>query len=532
MKKNRLISILALVVVLSIAIPIISLYAAPDDIVFSNPTLEFYAEGITGDAPSKIYFTIFAETSDDTLKDYEFKCSYIDGANVLVEELLSLRDAIEEPGGIKIGPVNYVGGVARVTLGDSVTNHGLPHGVDTDIVYSFAASAVISGKAPLNAGSVTLSYVNELGSNIGKENFTCADIIATGSHLHQAGKYLGSVVFRQLYIADSNTAYNVIYRRTDDPADDLAIPYKPGEVVTVLTAEEAALPKKPGYIFVCWERDHLPLYRYWYGVYVPGDVLNGSGEPGFEVIVSIYPNDGSAPHTGTFNVGSNGLWDYEPPGREITNRFRNGTIDWKYTDINNLTDRILVGAQFTMLYNYADIILYPVWEEGYEDHTVTFVYRDAAGEWTSVDVTVPHGEAAIPPTLPTTVAGYVFDGWDKDFSDVTGDMTVTAKYVKELTSGSFKILDVTNPASPITVPGTYSINRGRTYVLQVVMEDGSVYDEIEWSLSSTQYARIVGDNDKDTVTIATSNLTGIVTVNLKLTNAAGTYTYIFILRVQ
>ena len=57
-------------------------------------------------------------------------------------------------------------------------------------------------------------------------------------------------------------------------------------------------------------------------------------------------------------------------------------------------------------------------------HSVTFVDYD--GTVLSAQ-SVAHGSAAIEPTAPER-EGYAFIGWDKDFSNVTKDMTVTAQY--------------------------------------------------------------------------------------------------------
>ena len=57
-------------------------------------------------------------------------------------------------------------------------------------------------------------------------------------------------------------------------------------------------------------------------------------------------------------------------------------------------------------------------------HSVTFVDYD--GTVLSAQ-SVAHGSAAAEPTAPER-EGYAFIGWDKDFSNVTEDMTVTAQY--------------------------------------------------------------------------------------------------------
>ena len=60
-------------------------------------------------------------------------------------------------------------------------------------------------------------------------------------------------------------------------------------------------------------------------------------------------------------------------------------------------------------------------------HTVTFV--DGLTNETISTVTVENGQAATAPDAPVH-EGYTFTGWDKDFSAVTEDMTVTALYTE------------------------------------------------------------------------------------------------------
>jgi len=91
-------------------------------------------------------------------------------------------------------------------------------------------------------------------------------------------------------------------------------------------------------------------------------------------------------------------------------------------------------------------------------HSVTFVDYD--GTVLSAQ-SVAHGSAAIEPTAPER-EGYAFIGWDKDFSNVTEDMTVTAQY----SANSYSI--------------TYTIN-GEKYTAQTY-EFGAVVSAPEYTV--------------------------------------------------
>lgn len=61
-------------------------------------------------------------------------------------------------------------------------------------------------------------------------------------------------------------------------------------------------------------------------------------------------------------------------------------------------------------------------------YTVTFVVDGSKGTVSgSLSQTVESGEGAVAPTV-TAKSGWKFDGWDKSFSNVTGNLTVTAKF--------------------------------------------------------------------------------------------------------
>lgn len=83
-----------------------------------------------------------------------------------------------------------------------------------------------------------------------------------------------------------------------------------------------------------------------------------------------------------------------------------------------------------------DAIDYSLYVSGLQNtgafHKVSFM--DDKGKLIS-DMIVKHGEAAVAPEAPekepTEGYRYIFEGWDKDFDDVTGDLVVRAVYREE-----------------------------------------------------------------------------------------------------
>ncbi len=79
-----------------------------------------------------------------------------------------------------------------------------------------------------------------------------------------------------------------------------------------------------------------------------------------------------------------------------------------------------------------NVVLYAVWE--INTYTVTFKYYNNQGTYVSVAVKTNHGEAAKVPTDFTTTpykdssAHRIFSKWSVDFSSVTSDLTVEARY--------------------------------------------------------------------------------------------------------
>ena len=80
---------------------------------------------------------------------------------------------------------------------------------------------------------------------------------------------------------------------------------------------------------------------------------------------------------------------------------------WNPSDFSNITGDLTVTAQYTI-------------------NTYTVTFKDYDGK-TLKTQTVNYGSDATAPSDPSR-EGYTFNGWDKSFSNITGDLTITAQY--------------------------------------------------------------------------------------------------------
>ena len=80
----------------------------------------------------------------------------------------------------------------------------------------------------------------------------------------------------------------------------------------------------------------------------------------------------------------------------------------------------------------ANMTLYAKWE--LQSYTVKFVDYDDSVISTQ---TVEYGNSAKAPDNPTR-KGYVFTGWNQDFSNVTENITVKAQYVENASSNRYE----------------------------------------------------------------------------------------------
>ena len=86
------------------------------------------------------------------------------------------------------------------------------------------------------------------------------------------------------------------------------------------------------------------------------------------------------------------------------------------------TGKNATGTQYTSISLTSDTVLYP----GFTANSNTVRFFDADGSLISEQI-VPSGNSAVAPT-PPTIAGKVFAGWNKNFSNVLSDLDITAQY--------------------------------------------------------------------------------------------------------
>ena len=105
-----------------------------------------------------------------------------------------------------------------------------------------------------------------------------------------------------------------------------------------------------------------------------------------------------------------------------------------------------------------------------DKYTVTFV------DWNGTvlsEQTVPYNGSATAPADPER-EGYTFTGWDVDFTNVTGDLTVTAQYEQNAPSEYLKG-DVNGDglvdSADITLAAAYSMSAGSVTAQGVVNGD-------------------------------------------------------------
>ena len=282
----------------------------------------------------------------------------------------------------------------------------------------------------------------------------------------------------------------------------------PTEYGTAAVAPE--VPKRSdGWVFSYWEGDFSNITgatsvtaHYINGnVFLAGD-FNGWNETTLPMLPTGNPNefavtidlhhgqtngfkikvgDGWFSNVGTFTDttdvdGKSNPWDMEATHDGVDTNCHINTTGGHYTFIYNVTTK-------KMEVKYEPFV-----------YTVTFVdYNEVVLKTETVEIT----KGATAPATPARTGGYIFKGWDKDFSRVLNDMTVTAQYYDNniYVKGTFNNWGTNNKLTTYgdtvvsTVielePGTYNFKfyqetaQGEVYYTH--HDAGTVIDSIGWT---------------------------------------------------
>lgn len=181
------------------------------------------------------------------------------------------------------------------------------------------------------------------------------------------------------------------------------------------------------------------------------------------------------------------------------------------TEISDLTgygfEGLYLDAEYTESWDYSkavieSVVVYANYTP--KQYTVTFQMQDG----TELDVqTVSYMESATAPETDS-VHGWVFAGWDKDFSFVTEDMVVTGKYIKESQYARISL----NTSKAMMYAGN------RITLIPAITPADLSGERIEWSSSDPTIAAV----DDNGIVTAVSAGEAVITVTVVSTKETAT----------
>ncbi|MCL1873473.1 MAG: InlB B-repeat-containing protein, partial [Clostridiales bacterium] len=216
---------------------------------------------------------------------------------------------------------------------------------------------------------------------------------------------------------------------TYDANGGIGVPPSKLVIANAYTNISTMIPVRPGYIFLGWNiypDPDPPRYKPGDWIYVDRDITLRavwSDDPWDLPTVSFNyteMSDWAVMWTPLISYGGNikdEYQDFNPPNWEYTSSGVTYYAFW-YTDPGR-SDLFDFSTPLTK-----SLTLYARWVEKEDVFIVTFLDWDGA---LLATVAVESGFAATAPPDPFR-EDYVFIGWDKDFSNVTEDMTVNAQY--------------------------------------------------------------------------------------------------------
>lgn len=170
----------------------------------------------------------------------------------------------------------------------------------------------------------------------------------------------------------------------------------------------------------------------------------------------------------------------------------------------------VLGENTTVTYDFSDGNLYRYAQCYPENYRYTVTFLDWNETVLKTDVVI-NGNAATAPTDPTR-DGYIFIGWDKDFSSVTADMTVTALYEPEpepfvpkldiTIDGDFSDWSTIPQSAVATAAADASSAYESLYLMKWAMDVNNIFFYIEYSADADDISKIniLLNSDNNTTT--------------------------------
>ncbi len=196
--------------------------------------------------------------------------------------------------------------------------------------------------------------------------------------------------------------------------------------------------------------------------------------------------DGTELNTQVINHGS-GATAPTNPTRPSTAQYSYAFKAWD-KDFSNVTSNLTVTATYT---------------ETVRSYTVTF--KDYNGTVLKEE-SVKYGSGATAPADPKRTDGFIFDGWDKTFNNITGNLTVTAKYYDDNVylvgiKGVWEANSSTKMSYANTSSKTYELDEG-VYEFKFIYRgawlsnNGEVTNTTDYAGSSNPWETYDGNNCK------------------------------------
>ena len=243
-------------------------------------------------------------------------------------------------------------------------------------------------------------------------------------------------------------------------------------------------------------------------------------------------------HTFKLNNIESGVW-YGKDSTITDNTTDSSSVGWTfYTDEGNCTLEASGGTyKFTFNLSTQKLIIEHTKDSDTEtqvkEYTVTF--KDFDG--TVLDTqTVTEGESAVAPADPQREADaqytYTFSGWDQDFTNITGNLTVTATYTETVNkyTVTFKDYDGTVLSTQSVAYGSAATapadpeREGYTFSGWDVSFDNITADTTVTAIYSDDTVYLRGSFNDWELTTPMASATG-TTVSTTLELEAGTYTF-------